>query len=120
MALESSVALEAKLPSNLRSVYLKIKRETNIIARWLIENNCVGSGETAKPPGERVFVVNNLTSFAESIVARGVTLPGRILEALVYSINARNEVSNWYKTFVKEGNQKQRKSNRNHAHFILV
>ncbi|MCJ1244645.1 hypothetical protein MMC30_001844 [Trapelia coarctata] len=117
---ERSIPVEAKLPSNLRPVYREIKQKIDIIVRWLVENGSVGRDAATKSPGERTYGTTNLTAFAENVVARGVTVPGRILQALAFSIDARSEVSRWYKAFLKVPNYKQKKSNRKHGHFILI
>jgi len=116
MSSVSMPAAEAKLPSNLHSVYGALKRKTNCIARWLIENGSVGE-IAAKPPGERVCKVDELRSFANNVIDRNVAVPDHILEALAFVVDARSEISLWYGAFVKEGNQKQRESNKKHAHF---
>ena len=115
--METSVS--AKLPSNLHSVYLNLKQKTDRLALWLIENGKADDAITTASQVRRDCEVAELSAFANTIVARKISIPASILGALEFTINARTEISIWYKQFFK-GSQKERKKNRGHDHFTLM
>ncbi|MCJ1433443.1 hypothetical protein MMC27_002804 [Xylographa pallens] len=108
-----------KLPLNLHVVYKALKQKTNSLATWLISNGGSEDEANVAHEGQPECKVADLLSFAETALGRGRYIPDHICQALAFVINARTEISLWYKTFVK-GSNKERKRNKSHDHFTLV
>ncbi|MCJ1380447.1 hypothetical protein MMC17_003551 [Xylographa soralifera] len=108
-----------KLPLNLHMVYKALKQETNSVATWLILNG--GNEDEAKVGQEAEHECNvaDLLPFAGNALEKGKLIPHRFYESLAFVVNARAEISLWYKTFVK-GSNKERKRNKSHDHLTLV
>ena len=108
-----------KLPLNLHAVYKALKENTNSLATWLILNGNNEDQPNAGKEAERECKVADLLSLAENALGRGRNIPEHVYEALGFVINARTEISLWYKTFVK-GSNRERKRNKSHDHFTRV
>ena len=86
--------VDERLPLDLFKTYLRSKKSTRTILDWLLAN---GAEDYDCPFSLSVLTVKDIYSLARVVQRRSVRLPGRVAHAFRLTVNARRQISHFFK-----------------------
>lgn len=99
----------ATIPSTLFDVYRQYKTSTEVVLKWLGDNDAITSRSSV--------TVNRLQSAAESVYANTIQVPEAIYRAFRESVGKRRKVTNWFMSAELSAGGEMSQTTLNHIRF---
>ncbi|KIW22022.1 uncharacterized protein PV07_12580 [Cladophialophora immunda] len=99
----------ATIPSTLFDVYRQYKTSTEVVLKWLGDNDAITSRSGV--------TVNRLQSAAESVYANTIQVPEAIYRAFRESVAKRRKVTNWFMSAELSAGGEMSQTTLNHIRF---